>query len=154
MFNKLCGTLSFSSWPRLCFLFTACPRIWGVYFPFFILLWNILTHAKVENTRNPYRSVPVVSKWSVLLHLDPHQLPTHYLFFWFVSFSILYFLSWFSNTISYKKFKHHKCTKQRMWQPSIIPHSSDNNHCSQFGIGFKIFSFFAVNILYNINNHI
>lgn len=125
----------------------------GVFiFLFFFLLWNILTHAKVESTRNPYRPVPVVSKWSVLLHLDPLQLPTHYLFFffWFMSFLILYFLSWFSNNISYKNFKHHKCTKQRMWQPSIIPHSSDNNHCSPFGVRFQIFFIFLLWIYYMI----
>lgn len=118
----------------------ACPRIWGVYFPFFLFIMEYSNTCK--STRNPYRPASVVSKWSVLLHLDLLQLPTHYLFFFglwgfqffifFPDFQIIFLIKIWNIT-----------NVQRMWQPSKIPHSSDNNHCSQFGERFQIFFFFC-----------
>lgn len=154
MFNELLELYPFPAYTGCASSSPACPRIWDVYFPCFLFIMEYSNTCKRREYKEPLSTVPVVSKWSVLLHIwTPSNSPHTTFYFWFVSFSILYFLSWFSNNISYKNFKLHKCTKQRMWQPSVIPHSSDNNHCSQFGVRSD-FCLFAVNILYDINNHI
>lgn len=152
MFNELLELYPFPAYTGCASSSPACPRIWGVYFPFFLFIMEYSNTCKSREYKEPLSTCPSCQQMISFVASGPppapHTLP--FFFFWFVSFLILYFLSWFSNNISYKNFKHHKCTKQRMWQPSIIPHSSDNNHCSPFGVRFQIFFIFLLWIYYMI----